>query len=64
MALRVVSWIIDRLDARDDDGMELVQMAIVLLIAMFMGAVLLKAVQIFWPEVVNSVLKGLSDLFG
>jgi hypothetical protein len=39
-------------------------MAIVLLIAMFMGAVLLKAVQIFWPEVVNSVLKGLSDLFG
>lgn len=59
---RLVARLASRVD-RTEDGMELVQVAIVLFITAVMGSILLLAVRAFWPGFVDSVLNGLGDLF-
>lgn len=47
---------------RNEDGMEMVQVAIVLFVTALMGSVLVASVRAFWPAFVDTVLKGLTDL--
>lgn len=61
-ARRLVARLVTRVEP-NEDGMELVQVAIVLFITAVMGSILLVAVRAFWPGFVQSVLNGLGDLF-
>lgn len=59
-------WLVARVAARVDrneDGMEMVQVAIVLFVTALMGSVLVASVRAFWPDFVDSVLRSLGDVF-
>jgi hypothetical protein len=59
---RLVARVAVRID-RNEDGMEMVQVAIVLFVSALMGSVLVASVRAFWPDFVDSVLRSLGDLF-